>query len=260
MEIDIQTIKDLIAASKIEGEAMGKIINPIIERYKLPKKEILEVCQIGKFVYKLDSEIRITEKPNPPRPDFIIEHQSKLIGLEHTRIFTENAENYNRTKSIIEYSEDIYKELFPQDKVHGIISIVGDNLEYKQNKKREIATEIANYVNCVKNQVNVEKPKYIESVRTTIHSLISFTYKERNWQSGFLTKERLEKEIRKKETRLSIYKKEETELSAYWLVLLIGSLTSASYELNESLNYETTSEFDRVYLMADFDAKIIRIK
>ncbi len=260
MDTNTQIIKDLISNAKTEREALGKIINPIISKYNLPKKEILEVCQIGKFVYKIDSDISIAEKPNPPRPDFIIQHQSKLVGLEHTRIFTKNAENYNRTKSIIEYSEDVYKELYPEDKVHGIISIVGDNLEYKQNQKKEVATAIANYVKCVKNKINAEKPHYIENVRTTIHSQISFTYKEQNWQSGFLTKERLEQEIRKKETRLKIYKEDETELSEYWLVLLIGSLTSASYELNEDQNYETISEFDRVYLMADFDAKVIRVK
>ncbi len=136
MQINIQAIRDLIERSKTENEGLGKIINPIIEKHNLPQKEILEVCQIGKFVYKIDTEIKIVDKPKPPRPDFIIEHQSKLIGLEHTRIFSENAENYNRTKSIIEYSENVYRKMFPQDKVHGIISIVDDNLEYKQNEKK----------------------------------------------------------------------------------------------------------------------------
>lgn len=260
MDIYAQEIKALIENLNIQKEGLGKIINPIIEKYKLPKKEILEVCQIGKFVYKIDSEIRITEKPNPPRPDFIIEYESKLIGLEHTRIFTKNAENYNRINSILEYSEEVYRKLFPEDKVHGIISIVNDKLEYKQNKKKEMATEIAKYVNSVKNQIEIEKPNYIESVRTTIHSQISFSYSEKNWQREYLTRERLEEEIRKKETKLKIYQNDKKELSEYWLVLLMGSLSSASYELNEDENYETQSEFDRVYLMADFDAKIIRVK
>ena len=87
MRIDINAVKKLLIDSKVESDGLGKIINPIIEKYNLPKKEIIEVCQIGKFIYKVDSEIIITEKPNPPRPDFIIKNDSKYIGLEHTRIF-----------------------------------------------------------------------------------------------------------------------------------------------------------------------------
>ncbi len=259
MQINIQALNDLIEASKTEREALGRIINPIIEKYNLPQKEILEVCQIGKFIYKIDCEISIVDKPEPPRPDFIIEYDSKLIGLEHTRIFSENADNYNRTKSIIEYSEKVYRKMFPEDKVHGTISIIDDNLEYKQSEKKSIAIEIAKYVNCVKNQIEVEKPAFIENVRTRVHSQVNFTYKEKNWQAGYLPKERLEEAIRKKETRLKVYQKEEIEISEYWLVLLIGSLSSASYDLKENENYEMRSEFDRVYLMTDFDAEIIRI-
>jgi len=260
MIINLDKKRKLINDSQNEKEGLGKIINPIIDKYNLSQKERLEVCQIGKFVYKIDSEINIIDKPEPPRPDFIIKYKSKLVGLEHTRIFTKNADNYNRTKSIIDYSETIYKKKFPEDKVHGIISVNNDNLEYKQNEKKAIATEIANYVNCVKNQIKVEKPKYIEDVRTTIHSKISFSYKEKNWEAEYLPKERLEEAIRNKEEKLSIYQKDEKEISEYWLVLLIGSLSSASYELNENENYKMDSKFNRVYLMADFDATIVRIK
>lgn len=260
MEISIGNINEIIKNAKTEREGMGKIINPIIEKNNLQKKEILEICQIGKFIYKIDNEIIIIEKPSPPRPDFVIQYQSKLIGLEHTRIFTEDATNYNRVITILEYSEEIYRGLFPNDKVHAIISIVNDKLDYKQNQKKEIATEIAKYVHSVKEQNEIEKPKYIQNIRTTICSKISFSYKECNWQSRYLPKERLEKEIRKKEAKIEIYKKDEKELSEYWLVLLIGSLSSASYKLKENEKYETTSVFDRVYLMADFDAKIVRVK
>jgi len=136
MQINIQNIRDLIDNLKAEKEVLGRIINPIVETYNLSQKEILEVCQIGKFVSKINCEINIVDKPLPPRPDFIIQHNSKLIGLEHTRIFNVNADNYNRTKSIIEYSENVYKKMFPKDNIHGIISIVDDNLEYKQSEKK----------------------------------------------------------------------------------------------------------------------------
>ena len=63
IKISEDFIKDLVKNSKKEKAELGKVINPILEKYDLEKKEILEVCQIGKFVYKIDTEIQISEKP-----------------------------------------------------------------------------------------------------------------------------------------------------------------------------------------------------
>ena len=41
-------------------------------------------------------------------------------------------------------------------------------------------------------------------------------------------------------------------------MLVFWVATHVSYELNENLDYSIISEFERVYLMADFDAKVIR--
>lgn len=103
-------------------------------------------------------------------------------------------------------------------------------------------------------------PGFITKIETTRHSQITFNYKEKNWQADYLTKERLVQEILKKEKKIEGYKKSESNLSEFWLVLLIGSLSSVSYQLNENENYETNSKFNRVYLMADFAANIIRVK
>lgn len=262
MIIETKTIdiKKLISDFKKEHTELGEIINPILKKYDLEKKEFLEVCQIGKFIYKINSEMRITDKPKPPSPDFIIEHASKLIGLEHTRIPTDNAENYYKVITLFNYAEDIYRAKFPNETIHATISIQNDNIDYSQENKKELATEIANYVYNFNKGIQTERPFYISVIRTTIYSKVTFTYKEINWEGPYLTKERLETEIRKKEKKLDNYKKGQSETSQYWLVLLIGSLNSASYQLNENENYETQSDFDRVYLMTDFDAEIIRVK
>ncbi len=72
------------------------------------------------------------------------------------------------------------------------------------------------------------------------------------------TKDRLKRAILKKEQKIKGYKKVKNELSEFWLVLLIGALFSASYQRNE--NYKMDSKFDSVYLLADSDAKIIKVK
>ena len=123
-----------------------------------------------------------------------------------------------------------------------------------------MAEKIADFVQWTRKETEFDFPDYITGIRTTRHSQVSFSYKEKDWRAEYLTRDRLKQEILKKESKISNYKKSEFELSEYWLTLLIGSLSSVSYELNEIENYEMESKFDRVYLMADFDAKIIRIK
>jgi len=243
-----------------ERDELGKIIFPIVEKYNLPQKELIEVCQVGKFIYKLNENLSIVDKPNPPRPDFILKNGSKLIGLEHTRIFSENSEKYNRIKSLFEYSEKVFARLYPNEKIFASISIYNDNLEYKQSQKRELAENIAQYIQSLIIDQERQKPDFIEDIKLMKHSNVSFNFDEKNWQGQYLTNERLKDEIKKKEAKLDIYKRNENEINEYWLILLIGSLSSVSYQLNENEDYKNDSDFDRVYLMADFDAKIIRVK
>lgn len=259
-EININEIIKLISDSGKEKSELGKIINPVLKKYDLERKEVLEVCQIGKFIYKLDSEIRIVDKPQPPDPDFIIENKSKLIGLEHTRILTKDADRHLRIVTLLENAKTIYRSKHPNNKVHATISIKNDELKYRQSEKTELATIIADLVFNVHSGNNVQLPDFITNIRTTIHSQITFNYKEKKWQSEYLTKDRLNQEIQKKEKKIVGYKKSKLKLSEFWLVLLIGSLSSISYELNKNENYQTDSKFDRVYLMADFDSDIVRIK
>ena len=259
-KINKDDLKKMIENSKNESTKLEEIINPIIEKYDLENKEVLEVCQIGKFVYKIDSEIRITEKPQPPSPDFIIIHKNKQIGLEHTQILTDDASRYFKVKRLLEYSEKVFEKKYPNTNVHATISIMNDKLDFKQSEKAELANKIADFVQWTRNETEFDFPDYIIGIRTTRHSQVSFSYKEKDWRAEYLTRDRLQQEILKKERKISNYKKSEFELSEYWLTLLIGSLSSVSYELNEMENYEMESKFDRVYLMADFKAKIVRIK
>jgi hypothetical protein len=258
-EINREDIKKLMESAKKEREDLGKIIYPILNKFELEKKEILEVCQIGKFAHKIDTEIRITDKPKPPNPDFIIEYKSALIGLEHTQILTADASRYFKIKNLLDYAEQIFEKKYPNTNVLATISIQNDELNYKQSEKSVLAEKIADMVQWTRLEMEFEIPEFITGIKTGKHSQVSFSYKEKNWQAEYLTKERLEQEVRKKETKISGYKTSETDLSEYWLVLLIGSLSSVSYELNENLDYSIKSDFERVYLMADFDAKVIRV-
>lgn len=257
--INLEDVKKLVDDFKKEKDGLGKVINPIIEKYDLPKKEVIEVCQIGKFVYKIDSELQIIDKSKPPNPDFLIQHQSKLIGLEHTRMFTENAQAYHKIETLIQYAQDVYSLKYDNN-VLAEISILNDELDYKQNEKKQLATEIADFVYNYKYNLKATKPDFISEIRTTSHTQISFSYREKNSSSPYLTLDKLKSEVNKKERKIDNYKQSDSSISEFWLVLLIGSLSSATYQLDESTDYRMESLFDRVYLMTDFEAEIVRVK
>lgn len=259
-KIDMEQSKKQIETFKKEWVELGNVINPILDNFDLNKQETLEVCQIGKFAYKIDTDIRIIDKPQPPNPDFIIELNDKFIGLEHTQILTKDAQRYFRVKTLLDYAKQTFEQKYPNTDVHATISVQNDEWNYSQNDKSKLAEQIADYVQWTRLEKDFELPEKITKIRTTSHSQVSFSYKEKNWQSEYLTRERLKTAIQKKESKILGYKTSEKDLAEFWLVLLVGSLSSVSYELNESENYQMESRFDRVYLMADFDAKILRIK
>lgn len=259
-KIDIEKLKKQIETFRKESAEVGKVINPILDNFNMNKQEVLEVCQIGKFAYKIDSEIKIVDKPQPPNPDFIIELDNKFIGLEHTQILTNDAKRYFRVKTLLDYAEQIFKQKYPNINVHATISVKNDEWNYSQKEKPKLAEQIADYVQLTRLETGFDLPENITKISTTSHSQVSFSYIEKKWQAEYLKKERLKTEIEKKETKIPKYNTGEKQLTELWLVLLLGSLSSVSYKLNESENYQMESKFDRVYLMADFNSKILRVK
>ncbi len=173
---------------------------------------------------------------------------------------TTDASRYLKIISLFDYAEEIYRTKYPNSNVHATISIKNDKLDYRKNEKASLAREIADLVFVHQSNGKIVLPDFILDLRTSIHTLVTFSYSEKNWESEYLTQERLKQEIQKKEKKIIGYKKSKLNLSEIWLVLLIGSLNSVSYRLNENENYETYSEFDRVYLKTDFNDDIIRIK
>lgn len=252
-------LENIIKQMNSDKKALGDVITPFLEKFVLEPKEILEVCQIGKFVLRVDTSIELIDKPKPPAPDFIISHDGKRIGLEHTRITTQEAQRLFKLESLLHSAEQIYKTTFIEN-IHAYFAFKNDEFNYKTNSKNAIAQELSEIARMDYLDKAYILPNYLSKVRTTKHSKVTFGLKENNYQSYILTNEKLESEIRRKEKKIKGYMSDEQNLSGIWLVLLIGSASSASYELSETTIYECESSFERVYLLADFDAKIIRVK
>ena len=86
---------------------------------------------------------------------------------------------------------------------------------------------------------------------------VAFSYLENNFIGEKLTNEELIKSLQNKEAKLKKYYTQNINIDEFWLVLMIGSLSSASFELKTIIfTIEPESTFDKVFLVEDFNMKI----
>jgi len=260
IKLDPANIRKSINAFKKQTNEIGLIINPIINNYRLKEKEKLEVCQIGKFLYNINPNLRILEKPAPPNPDFILNFEGKIIGLEHTRII--NALKTQKFFSISKLFDDAaieFKTTNPEAKICATFRL-NYNLTFKQQDKNNLIKTISSFVSeAIKGNFE-NQPDFINEINIFPNTIVSFKYLEGDFTSSYLTITDLQKAISAKEKKLQKYYSQSNLINEFWLVLMIGSLNSASFKINENENYKTKSIFDKVFLMSDFSENIIEIQ
>lgn len=261
MKIDLNDMSAGIEALKKQGHYMGLIINPIINKYNLKDKEKLEVCQIGKFLYRINPDLRIADKPEPPNPDFILQVDNKVIGLEHTRIIDETkSQKFFSISNLFNEAAKEFASSYPDKHICATFRLKNDNLDFGQSEKKELIKSINHFVLDALNGNYQSQPDFIEEVRIMNNSVVSFSFLENNFSGSKLTVSELRKAISIKETKLQKYYRQSNEINNFWLVLMVGSLNSASFEFDDNTNYRTESIFDKVFLMSDFSEEIIEIK
>jgi hypothetical protein len=261
MRIDLKDIESGIEALKKQSHDIGLIINPIINKYNLQDKEKLEVCQIGKFLYRINPELRIADKPQPPNPDFIIKVENKIIGLEHSRIIdSEKSQSVYSISNLFDTAAKKFQIENPESKICATFRLKNDILNFPQRDKEKLVKIINQFVCEAINRNYQNQPDFIEEIVIMPNEVVSFSYLGNNFSGKTLTTLELQNAISNKEKKLEKYYSQSNSINEFWLVLMVGSLNSASFELEENTDYRTESKFDRVYLMSDFSEEIIEVK
>lgn len=247
-----------------QNERMENILSPLgIRRGYSPlnDQDSLEACQIGKFLCSLGDDTPILQKGESP--DFLVTFPNGLkVGIEHTRILTEHAEMIGLLRSLIDKAEKIFVAKYPQEsRVFANISFRNDHLQFTKTDGLKFATIIADYVYYMLNNIVCELPDFLSRVNVNrLHDRVGFVLMEDKGKHISLPKDKLQESVSKKEGKLANYNHDQT-ISEHWLVVVIGSLSSASYELDDNIDYRVnSSSFDKIFLFCDFDAKIIQVK
>lgn len=65
-------------------------------------------------------------------------------------------------------------------------------------------------------------------------------------------------QLKSKDAKISSYK--EKGITTQWLLLVIGSNGESSFEMNRNLKIEIETEFDKVFILEDFNNRLYELK
>lgn len=261
MNLEILKFTDLkskIQEANIEHNQLKKIIKPFIN-IELNRKQLIEVCQVGKFVLTFASNTYIISKCESP--DFIISYNGESIGLELESIMNKVPKNFNSIKNLIYDASDVFKDKYPGINLLVNIYLKDNNFNFKKVQATELKNSIADCIYdyfTLKN--NATPPDFIESIDIYPHSKVVFSYNPGAYYVESLSEKNIIDFIKRKEKKVKNYI-HNSSLQKQWLLMMIGTIDPNSYDFDdEPLDLEIESDFDRIFIMADYSCKIIEIK
>ncbi len=252
-EESLKTVRNLLNERK---DKLKEIVKPFLID-GLEKKKVDEICQAAKFVLCAEEGLKIVDG-NREVPDFILSQGDKIIGLEIREFYTQSVEKINYVQKLFDDSVLEYKKKFD-----GKILVnfwLSENFNYKRRDKSLLIEIIIEFVNDEVNRRSPKKPEFIEKFDIQTHSDVFFHYNEGTYTQEILEEDIVLNAIAEKEVKINNYiEKSGTDIQ--WLLLVsseVGSNSFDTYDFDGIGNVET--KFEHVYLLKDFDCKIIKIK
>lgn len=224
---------------------------------ELSEKDQLELSHISKFILVFDESIKIAKKFE--RPDSIIEHNNRMIGLEHERIFNHDEVSAIKSKQgLFEKAATEFAKRYPKIKILMNFWLT-DGFGFRPNQKSSLIEEIVNFVYEFETKMNPSYPSYIKDVFRMPHSEVFFVFNEGAYSPTEMPETSVFEAIKKKEVKIADYKAN-SEIETQWL-LLVSGIGSDSFDLKSfSFKKDFESQFEHIYLLEDFDARVTIIK
>lgn len=252
----IKNNKSGLENKKSLGELIDKHLEPLLCDSRKNQQKILEICHVGKFLMFFENDFEISNVSE--QPDFILSNGSELIGLEHQILLdNKSKEREGFFKNIFEIAE---LELKKDKSLPNFLAncYIMPYANFKLAEKEEI---VATIVRVVKKYVLtdiLEENRIIERIWKMPHSGINISENLGAWWQKYLTNEILSNAVKKKEKLILKYK--ENSIEKQWLLIVIGSIGDSSYLIDENIKYGIKTEFDKVFVLEDFNNNLYEIK
>ncbi|MBE0649429.1 MAG: hypothetical protein IH595_01180 [Bacteroidales bacterium] len=243
--------------------SLGQLINVPLQKLDKSNKDydkkVLEICHTGKFLMLLTSDFHISEVRE--RPDFIIESDDgSKIGLEHEILVDPIHKKIEGSFSdLVKTTERLFRERHPETKLLVNISV---NTTKKLSKRENpiLVERLLSMIEDAISNTQFEENDLVYNISCHKHSKLIFNTNTGAWWQRSLHTDIVAKSIRKKEQKRLSYIKN-TGLNEQWLLIVVGSLSHSSYELDSEFdrNFKMETGFSRVFLMEDFNARLFEI-
>ena len=252
----LQNSKTVVENQKSLGELIDFHLELLLQDKSKNKQKILEVCHAGKFLMLLGNNMIIDKLSE--KPDFVLSDGNEKIGLEHQILLEAELKEKEG------FFENLFKlagnELDSDPEVPNFLAncFLHSDLNYKLSQKANMVSQIKTVVKeYVLNDILLENP-IIERISKMPHSRKYISPNLGGWWQRKITAETIKDAILKKEQKITTYKS--CGINKQWLLIVIGGLGESSFEIDENLKIEITSEFDKIFLMEDFNSNLYELK
>jgi hypothetical protein len=222
------------------------------------KKTVIETCHVAKFLCKYNTQADLIEKRE--NPDFLLKEDDLLIGLEHEVLVDQEKKKIEGSVSnLLQIVENEYKAKHPEDKI--LVNIYcKNNLDYKLSEKQKIVRDLSLIVEKYIASGHLVDNEYIDDILLMKHSGLNFVFNPGAWFQVPLKYNELIKAIHKKEKKIHQYRKN-SKTENQWLLIVIGSLGPSSFEIENTgfLTHQVNTEFNRVFILEDFSARLYEL-
>ncbi len=238
------------------GLKINSHLNGLDKGKKDDKQKILELCQIGKLLATYFNDFEITQVTE--KPDFIISNGQTQFGLEHELIL--DSKNKSQEGFYENICEKVEVNLENDPSIPNILVnlYLKDNLSFKINDKTDLITRLTELVKHFILTGELYDNDIVKNAHKMKHTQKSVNANFRAYLQKTITKDLILEYVSKKENKISAYR--QNIKLPQWLVLIIGGVGQSSFEVNELLSIELTTDFDKVFLYEDFDNKLYELK
>lgn len=243
--------------SNLIAKKVSNHLNGLDGYRKADKQKQLELCQIGKFLAAYFPSFDI--KQVREEPDFIITNGKAEFGLEH-EVITNVAvrKRHGFYENIFHLAE---RDIQSNSKLPNFLAncYLKSNLSFKTKDKSELIQLVKEVISIKILTNEIPENPIISRIFLMPHSKKNLTVNFGAHMVQDLSEDIVNDFIKKKENKVKKYCRN-TGLEQ-WLILLAGGVNEYSYEVIEGLNFEKLdTEFQKVFLMADFENKLYQIK